>query len=541
MEKIQLPSTLKKNCDAIAAVYVRVSSTKQRDQGHSLDNQLKLASKYAEENELTIPEDLIFKEDASASKFSDQDIDLDDDSSISLLNRRPKLQKLLFDAQQKKYSHIIIYSRDRLTRSVEESYFLNSIFKKYNIQVHYTKPGEDLLDESNYLNIFMSTILNSLSEFESSVLATRIKDCNKNCVLNGYWPGGKIPFGFKSIQIDSVSKYKKNSKLSLEQYESSIVGKIFSYYLNGYGYRRIAKILNSSDPKYNWTKNKIEGIIKNETYTGKIVWDRRGNSKHPGRHESVVLSPFDENSKIIDNVTFTKSKSFRTERTSNSDPYLHFTPYILKGKLYCTKCKSPMKPVNPGNTKTPVYVCSTCKTNNRIPYYLVEDTFFNEIKKTFQLCETDKKTISEMYYSSLGSIIEDYESLIENLKIHANNLDVKIKKLKDALNKESDSTMKSILSSQITLSLAAKKYYDEKIDEYTEVISKRLYESDDFTTLLHDSINKLFSQVNDSQDFLLYKRNFILTFIEKVFVSYLKTNNSLVIDKILFKQLSDIY
>lgn len=83
-----------------AAIYVRVSTTQQKEQGTSLDSQVEACLKLAKEKGYEVNDDLIFKEDWTGATLD-----------------RPKLNSVRDLLKSKSIDALIVYSTDRLARN----------------------------------------------------------------------------------------------------------------------------------------------------------------------------------------------------------------------------------------------------------------------------------------------------------------------------------------------------------------------------------------------------------------------------------------
>ena len=99
-------------------------------------------------------------------------------------------------------------------------------------------------------------MLGSFSEFERKLIAERTKSgriANHKKELSS---GGRPPFGYKM----------EDKKLVINEEEAEIVKEIFKL-------RNKGKTLEFIGNKFGMSKQRIHGIIKNQTYTGKYTYN----------------------------------------------------------------------------------------------------------------------------------------------------------------------------------------------------------------------------------------------------------------------------
>lgn len=102
------------------ADYTRVSTIEQALEGYSLDFQKEQISKYR---------DLYLNDNQSQFKLYE-----DDGTSAKNLNRK-NIKKLIEDIKQYKIGKVIVYSLDRLTRSVKDLIHLIDLFEYYDVEL----------------------------------------------------------------------------------------------------------------------------------------------------------------------------------------------------------------------------------------------------------------------------------------------------------------------------------------------------------------------------------------------------------------------
>lgn len=535
MEKKSVSKDSKNEDKEIAAAYIRVSTLKQKREGYSTDVQTEFAKKYAEEKNWKLQDDLIFKEEKPASTVEGRE--LNKSYVIDSFKNRPKLHELMIKiktqntkniAENKKIKHLIVHTRDRLSRSLEESIVLNAYFEKYGVDIHYTKEGQNLNNEDKKINRLLHIILSSIAELESNILSTRIKNANKACLSKGWWPGGKAPLGYYRKQDYDDDTQKYHSFLVKSDFESKIIKRIFDYYIEGLGYRRIADKMNKEYPFIRWSKSKIESIIKNQTYTGQVAWDRRGGRRTRKKHENISLSALNEDNIIIAKDSWYSSNDIRKQRSIHKDAFYYDTPFIFKGKLICAKCNRVMKPKNPGRNKSNVYKCANTKSersqcNCILPSYIIEKEFNTYMKNTFKI--KNSELLWETYNSEFDRRISECKELINSINIKLKECTPTISKLEKFISEEKDSEIKSALKTQYAvLSKLINEYkYTKNLAE--EKIYMKKLNKQDFDKFIKESVTSIFIDDNNlekskANEIKKKQREFINLFVDKIIVDY---------------------
>ena len=98
-------------------VYVRVSTDDQRDNGYSIDSQLRMIKEYCEKNDYDIVD--VYNDAGHSGK------DL----------MRPEMQRLLKDIKSKKIDKLIAIKVDRLTRNNYDGFWLLNYCEEHDVKI----------------------------------------------------------------------------------------------------------------------------------------------------------------------------------------------------------------------------------------------------------------------------------------------------------------------------------------------------------------------------------------------------------------------
>lgn len=381
-------------------------------------------NEYIERNKITVNKMYIYEDKYSASK-KPKSTNIDDEKPFS----RKGLNELLTDAKLAKFDKIAVYTHDRLTRNVQESLILKFFFDKLKIDVIYCKPGEKLDTESDKLNIFFENLLNNLAALESNMIGSRTRLGNEYNINHGYWAGGSPPYGYKLTKIHPKSK---KSILNISFSEAWIVQKIFNLYLQGISPEEIAEYIkeiykDNTDRK--WTKNSIISILKNEDYTGVMVWDKKGGARNPIKHEKVLTSSKRDDNIIIEQEIWEQSKKIRA--ILRKQPKFFSTSFLLNGFLVYGQSGELLKSKNNGSGRGRVYYTieekqkwGICLNADKIENVVIKflgtyltlaldndenfNTFYDKYKKEFD----SRKVINEKASAELQLLITENSSFL---------------------------------------------------------------------------------------------------------------------------------
>lgn len=523
-------SKLNTNNENYAVAYIRVS-TKEQETNSSYDVQENCIKEYAKANNLEIIE--TFKEAKPASGSENTIISIDTINDI--LTRRPKLYEIINRAQNKEFKHLIVYSIDRFSRNLDEFLTLSALLEKRGIKIHFTKPGENISTGSSSLNKFIEIIKANIASMEADILSSRVKNAQLNKVSLGYWPGGRTPFGYVAEKITN-----RHTKLKKSNYEEHIIKEIFELYNKGYGYRKISKILNEKHSEMKFTKSKIEYIIKNEIYTGCIVWNRRGGRRKNYKfykNSEHTKSKKDDKMVVIDESTWNNACKIRQIKSSSKNKgTFNSSTFVLNGLLYCGHCNNPLKGKNYGKNKKLVYRCPKCiergKSKVLIEKTELEDLFYKMLSNS--LSKQNKENVWLMF---LNNYIKFYQSNTNYLSAccdYRDKLNNELNQINNYINNssnldnifdcfEKDSVLE-VLNTQRILYTKNIESISKKIEKIQNILSKPVLTKEEFFDKLNHFLNNI---SNLNQDTMRY---FITSYINKVIVTSLDSTINLDIE-----------
>ena len=124
-------------------------------------------------------------------------------------------------------------------------------------------------------------IIESVGEFYSENLAQEVTRGMREAASRGFWVASRTPYGYNRVMVQDGSK--KRPMLELDPDTSKVVKRIFDMAEAGTGMLHIVNTLNDEDipsPAGKlWSKNTVHFILRNEVYTGTLVWGTSGKRK----------------------------------------------------------------------------------------------------------------------------------------------------------------------------------------------------------------------------------------------------------------------
>lgn len=247
------------------AIYTRVSSERQVQEGFSLEAQYDRLLEYIKMNGW----DLV-------RVYTDPGI------SGKNLKDRPGVQEMLDDAKQDKFDAILIHKLDRLTRNIGDLHDLIELFNKKSIKLISFSENIDTSTPSGrmfvyFLGVFAQMYRENLAEEVTKGLTKRAE--------KGLRVNFKPVYGYDIV--DHV--------LYVNDEEAAVVRKIFELFRKGWGKQRIANYLNDSNltSKYGiWYDRTVGYILANPTYIGKHHYTPKGDKSKrivkDGAHKPII-------------------------------------------------------------------------------------------------------------------------------------------------------------------------------------------------------------------------------------------------------------
>lgn len=158
------------------ALYLRVSTDDMQNPENSFEYQRQRIRDSVERTDLELP---------TVTEYSD--------ILSGKTDQRPGYQQLLKDARMGLFSHLAIYSVDRLGRNTQETLTILDELTKLGVEVIVAdSPNLDMDTPSGNLFLRMRVVI---AQFEVEMMSQRIKDTKKAILMAGGWPA-MLPDGY---------------------------------------------------------------------------------------------------------------------------------------------------------------------------------------------------------------------------------------------------------------------------------------------------------------------------------------------------------
>lgn len=305
------------------ACYIRVSTTEQAENGHSIDEQTERTAKYC---------------DAMGWKEHKPYID----AGFSGGNmERPALKQMIADVEAGKIERVVVYKLDRLSRSQLDTLFLiEKVFLARGVA--FVSMSESF-DTSTAFGRAAIGILAVFAQLEREQIKERMMMGKVARAKSGKYHGSaSIPVGYDYIDGALVPNEEERKQVEY----------IFERFANGASISRIALEMNKAGIThggYKWYVATIREMLQRKTYLGYICY---AGEWYKGMHEAIISEELfaraQEAMKIHnENVGKHNRKSGR----ANS---------FLGGIIVCAKCGRKYQRIvyRPrSNAPIPKYIC----------------------------------------------------------------------------------------------------------------------------------------------------------------------------------------
>ncbi|UXV32215.1 cassette chromosome recombinase CcrA [Mammaliicoccus sciuri] len=248
--------------------------------------------------------------EALAKKHNIQYITFYSDKQSGRTDKRNGYQQITELIQQGQCDVLCCYRLNRLHRNLKNALKLMKLCQKYHVHILSIHDGYFDMDKAFdrlKLNVFIS-----LAELESDNIGEQVKNGLKEKVRQGKLITTHAPFGYTY----------RNGTFTINQDEAPTVKTIFHYYLQGYGYKKIAQYLDTDDKCINRKPYQVRAIITNPNYCGRVI-------NQYGQYDNMFPS-------IVSTNIYEQAQEIRSQKHTKRTP----SDNQLQKKIKCPYCGS---------------------------------------------------------------------------------------------------------------------------------------------------------------------------------------------------------
>ena len=382
-----------------AALYARVSSDRQ-DVDLSVAAQMRALRDYARKNGYLVAREYV--DEAESGRIAD----------------RPEFRKMI-DAASKTdapFKEILVWKFSRFTRKREHAVAFKSMLRRKGVRVvSITEQADDTPTGK-----LLEGIIESVDEFYSENLAQEVTRGMREAASRGFWVASRTPYGYNRVMVQDGAK--KRPTLEPDPDASQIVKRIFDMAEAGTGMLKIAQALNdegiASPAGKLWSKNGIHFILRNEVYTGALVWGTNGKGKdEPVRVEKAFPS-------IVSKTRFRRvNRLMRSRAPKVAHPRRVGSTYLLSGLVKCKSCNRALSGQDAKSGQFAYYVCQSimkrgkdaCETP-RLNARRFEELVVGKIRSNV-LTDSNIRALVKVVDEQMDSVVAEQRKRLETIEV----------------------------------------------------------------------------------------------------------------------------
>ena len=338
----------------VAAIYARVSSERQKEEG-TIDSQISALLKYAEQEDYCIPEGWVFKDEGY--------------SGATMI--RPSLERVRDLATEGQLEILLVHSPDRLSRKYAYQVLLTEEFSRQGVEVVFMKSTKGDTPEERLLQQFQGMI----AEYERAQIAERSRRGKRYRaragsvnVLSG------APYGYRYVKkTDGCAAYYE-----LIEKEGEIVKKVYQLYTEEWlSIGAIVRWLNENEVPTRkgispWERTTVWAMLRNPAYKGtacfgktkkaerkKVTRPLRQRGGYSPRCSANQERPREEWIEIpvpaiVSEEVFALAQE-RLEQNRRLSRRRTIEPSLLQGILVCNECGYGLSRISTRTSKRRIY------------------------------------------------------------------------------------------------------------------------------------------------------------------------------------------
>lgn len=463
----------------IPAIYSRKS--KFTGKGESIGNQIELCRQYIR---------ACYGDSAAENAL------LYEDEGFSGGNlERPRFKQMMKDARAKKFSAVICYRLDRISRNIGD--FASLIEELRDLGISFVSIKEQF-DTSSPMGRAMMYIASVFSQLERETIAERIRDNMHELAKTGRWLGGVTPTGYASESISSITidgKVKKACKLRTVPGEADLVRLIFRKFLetgsltqtetfllqggyrtkNGKLFTRFAIRAILANPVYMeadrdaygyLVKNGVDLFGEKEDFDGShgvMAYNRtlqqQGRSNQDREMGAWIVS-VGKHPGLVEGRIWVRAQELLAQNCSKSYRRPRSHAALLPGLLFCGGCGSHMRPKlgkgqNKSGGQSYSYLCTT-KERSRMCACSMRNAggppLDRAVLQELQRLPEDAGELARqllLLQKSLGTSWEDGDAELERLHQRASENEKEIRTLTASLARASGTPAENYIMERI--------------------------------------------------------------------------------------------
>lgn len=289
-----------------AVIYARVSTSRQADSGLPVESQIEQCEAKAKSIGAVVFK--VFRDEGISGRTS----------------KRPGFLSAMDYCEENRIDYFICWSSSRFARNHIDAALNKRALDRYGTKLVFVSQDFGESEES----WMIESIVAIMDEQYSRAIAKDTRRSMAKNAADGFWNGGRAPFGYAPVQIG------KRKKLAPVADEALVVKTIFRWAIDGLGQKCIAVRLNESGigrRGRKWDKASVGSVLRSRAVIGQLVFNDRGTEIVSLAHEPILSEELFEmaQSKVAQRIPRNVGGQPRSEAA-------------FSGLLFCGKCGQAM-------------------------------------------------------------------------------------------------------------------------------------------------------------------------------------------------------
>ena len=436
------------------ALYARVSSDRQ-DVDLSVAAQLRALRGYAGKNGYVVVREYV------------------DEAKSGRIDDRPEFDKMIDEARlpEPPFREVLVWKFSRFTRKREHAVAYKSLLRRRGVTVvSITEPIED-----TPTGALTEGIIETVDEFYSEDMATDVRRGMREAASRGFWVSSRTPYGYKRVMVQDGAKERPT--LQPDDVTAPVVRRIFDMAVNGVGMLDIARAINDegipSAAGKLWSNNAVNFILRNEVYTGTLVWGAKAKDEaDPVRVEDAFPA-------IVSRAQFRRVNSrMRSGTSKTAHPRRVASSYLLSGLVRCYRCETLLSGQDAKGGRFHYYVCQSlikrgkgaCDTP-RLNARRFEQLIIGRIRSSI-FAKDGKDDMATVVVNELDRLVEEQRGRIATIESELTDVRVRLDRLWDFV-ESSGGDLAETASPRIRATRDQQLHLEASLQEANAILSQR--------------------------------------------------------------------
>ncbi|TFH61193.1 recombinase family protein [Peribacillus frigoritolerans] len=323
--------------------------------------------------------------------------------------------KLLLEAIKKgRVKNLIVYSRCRLARNVQQYMSLFELLKQYDVNVIFAASFEVPMTYTMESEL-IERILAAMNQEDVDKLVQKLQDSKITVAKDGKHAGGAIPFGFKK-SLEEVEKGIKKSEWKKVDQEIKDIEEIYQLFLDEdfTSLQMFVDLTNEKGKRFRndkeWTYAGMKKVLTNPIYNGQRIYrTTEGEIKRKVSYLQIIDDEIWQQVQI-------KMNDLITKRERPKDVY---ETYLLKNLVYCSECNQMMSGRS-HQLKGVSFFVYKCQRHSKVraPKEWLEMEVLKKANEFFKnMLESNfSKIIEKIYNGEIAAYSEAVKDIEQDLK-----------------------------------------------------------------------------------------------------------------------------